>query len=453
MTSLDELAGLEGEDLLHRVRRSPDLVEGRLDSPLLGRAVDEARQLLGLAPTSGIRTHDFDLDQGAALTRSFLPRSGGVAEFSLDVPADAELDVVLRHGRRVERHRLSGHSAISFPVDTELARAGEAVQLTVRSTSGTVVTGQITSEFPLSKTIAGVIAHVRSTRDDIESVLQALSTANPGLSATVPDWVLYPENARTWLDLARTYLATAGVCSISDLGKLRLNPAPVLRTGLYVAPLAPPPSPAVVTAVDNWAFSGILGGTVLYYVPNDTLHDMAFVLAGEWDIRGQTIVIGREIRELVVIVKSIRHDAGSRITWEQPPRPGPGATGRTRPSPARMAVPRDRTVSGALMGTASPIRPATAALTPRRRLPSSRSTCWTRRTTCRRSISPGRMAGRVEGARTVAEEATGPRVTTPTPASSTAAAKWATAATADGAGTPVEGDRGAMAVTAGGSRC
>ena len=62
--------------------------------------------------------------------------------------------------------------------------------------------------------------------------------------------------------------------------------------------------------------------------------------AGEWDIRGQTVVIGKEVRELVVIARSIRHDWTSRITWEHtslPPAnvywPARAATGEDGKSP------------------------------------------------------------------------------------------------------------------------
>ena len=53
----------------------------------------------------------------------------------------------------------------------------------------------------------------------------------------------------------------------------------------------------------------------------NTHHETAIVMAGAWDILGQPFVIGSDVRELVIIAKSIMHDAISRITWEVPSLP------------------------------------------------------------------------------------------------------------------------------------
>jgi hypothetical protein len=48
---------------------------------------------------------------------------------------------------------------------------------------------------------------------------------------------------------------------------------------------------------------------------------MAVIIGGEWDIRNQTIYIGQEVRELLVIVKSIGYNGSSSITWQMPTLP------------------------------------------------------------------------------------------------------------------------------------
>jgi hypothetical protein len=175
--------------------------------------------------------------------------------------------------------------------------------------------------------VAGVVGFAQpmiaaaSLKPQIDRVYRAVAARNPGVATSIAEGLLDEPNLRGWLDLARTYMNVAGVCSIDDLGRFRLNPLGVLHAGAYVAPAKQPVGLGDVAVLEHYRFAGVLGDAVLHYRPNDTLHDAAVVLAGEWDITDQTVVIGQELRELVVIARSIRHNANSRITWEMPTLP------------------------------------------------------------------------------------------------------------------------------------
>lgn len=211
---------------------------------------------------------------------------------------------------------ITGSELVEFTVAPEDVAAGEAYRISLTNLSGGVVSGSLRSRFPVDRLAPGFVLQLPSVKDMIETIYRALAVRNPGLGTTMPEAVMALENIEMWLDRARTFMAATGVCSMNDLGRFRLDPMRVLRPGAYVAPLAQPAGLASVSALANYAFQERLSDTVLYYRPNDILHDTAVVEAGEWDIRGQTVVIGKEVRELVIIARSIKYDAKSRITRE-----------------------------------------------------------------------------------------------------------------------------------------
>jgi IPT/TIG domain len=198
--------------------------------------------------------------------------------------------------------------------------SGKPIELEIVNSSNARITAKLDYRFPAG--IGGLFA-APTTKDNIAAIYRSWAARNPGLSADVVETSLIPENIVGWLDRARTYFSYAGVCSIDDLGAFRLAPNQALHPGAYVAPNKKSVSHSAVVALSHYAFTKIINNSIIHYRPNDTLHDTAIVLAGAWDIRGQTIVVGSDVRELVVIAKSIMYDAGSRITWDAPALPGP----------------------------------------------------------------------------------------------------------------------------------
>ena len=323
--SIEELAAVEAEDLLHRVAKFQDKGHTPVHSRLLARAVEAARSMLGVRRASGEDRAQIRLADGATFSRSFLPRSSGEAEFEVDLGPGNRGELLVQGPHGTEKRSVTGSERVKINATPEDVASGKQFHLSLTNLSGGAVTSIVHARLPIDRLVPGFVLQPPSVQEQIERILQSLAVRNPGLGTTVPEAVMAPENIQMWIDRAQTFMAAAGVCSINDLGRFRLNPMGALHTGVYLAPVVQPPNLLFIPALKNYAFSELFSNTVLYYRPNDVLHDTAVVLAGEWDIRGQSIIIGKEVRELVVIVGSIRHDGGSRISWELPSLPAANA--------------------------------------------------------------------------------------------------------------------------------
>ena len=321
--SVDDLAAVEGEDLMHRSRTVPAVQNIPVSSSLLGAAIEQARSLRGLAFTSGEARNALRLAGGAAFRRLYLPRAAGRADLDVTLPAGSHAELLLERPAGVERRTLSGSQRISLDIGAAEIASGNPFQLSLTNLSSGALFGEVRATLPIDA-LLGEIAHViPTTRDNIETVYAALARTNPGIATTIVESSLVPENIRAWLDRARAFFAEAGVCSINDLGRFRIEPNRVLRPGLYVAPVKPPVDISHVLAVPSYAFSEILSGSVLHYRPNDLIHDTAVVLAGTWDITNQPVVLAPEVRDFFVIARSITFNNTSLITWLPPDLPTP----------------------------------------------------------------------------------------------------------------------------------
>lgn len=321
INSLSELASVEGEDLMHRARNLKGSFGLAIPNPVFGAAILEARAHAGAVKASGPQQILTPLAGGAAYQRSFLPAAVGVAEFTVNLAKSQTAELLITTSAGEERHKLHGTQTITTQITRNDVEGERPISMRLINTSDSAGTFEVAARFPASEFGVSTIFNLPNTRDNITGVYQAWAAANPGVDPTIVDTSLDPENIRGWIEQARTFFAHTGVCSINDLGKFRMDPMGVLHGGAYIAPRKPPMSISSVAVLEHYAFSEIINSSIVYYRPNDTLHDTAIVMAGAWDIRGQSVVIGQEVRELVVIAGSILHDGGSSITWEHPALP------------------------------------------------------------------------------------------------------------------------------------
>ena len=442
--TVQELANVEGEDLMHRFRTSGLARHMSIPNPLFGGVVQEARALTGLATSAGPQAARFLLGHGKTYRRAFLPAAAGKAEFTFDIPAGHAAEVVIAKPSGSKRQKIEGRRTLSLEITAEDIASEKPIEVSILNTAGKDYPVRWNSLLPATEIRPSFVFSPPSTRDGIAAIYAAWASRNPGISPDVVETSLAPENIRGWIDRARTFFSMTGVCSINDLGTFRMNPMQRLVPGAYVAPFKKPSGPGDVVSLGHYAFSKVINGSILYYRPNDTLHDTALVMAGAWDIRGQVVVIGQEVRELVVIAKSVLHDGGSRIAWERPALPSaytyfpdkaargadgaspgqsgqPGANGDFDPHPAHNGG-GNADVPGPIVTLY--ILDATNNLPP--------------------STSQGRTEGRAASASTVATAATAPRASTRTRISSAAAA-----ARSDGAATAATAATPATAVKAG----
>ena len=316
--SIHELAASEGEGLMHLAKVTPAVRNVPVSNSLMGSAIEEARSLIGIAPVSGEQRHELRLAGGASFRRAFLPRTEGQAEFSVELPSGSTGELVIEKASGVERHPLSGSRNVSIQITAQDIASGKPLQVSLANHSTAPMFGELAADLPVNKRIGEIVGRKPSTKENLERIYRALAQTNPGISTSVIESALVPENLQKWLDRARTFLAQAHVCSLNDLGTFRLDPARVLRPGLYVAPRRPPSGTASVVPLKHYAFSELLNGTVVHYRPNDIFHNTAVVMAGTWDITTKSpVIIGKEVREFVVIAKSITYNKGNKITWEQ----------------------------------------------------------------------------------------------------------------------------------------
>jgi hypothetical protein len=323
--SVEQLAAVESEALLHRMKGST--IRTVLPQRLFSTAVEAARAQVGLTRVAGEQRNPVWLDEGARFERALLPRAAGDAKLAVHLPAAhrAELTITRPDGT-VQRHEVQGSQVLSVSISIAEATGIEPLRVALSNLSPHAIKGELVTLLP---DFAGVVALFPSTQDRIEQLYRALAVQNPGIGTTVVPKSLEPENIQSWLDRARAFLAAGGVCSLDDLGKFRLDPPRLLHTGAYVAPLVPPADPSRVAVLAHYAFSEIVDGTVVYYRPNDLLHETAVVLAGEWDITGQSVIVAQEVRAGRDRALGPL-DAASRITWQMPRCRPRSVTGRIR---------------------------------------------------------------------------------------------------------------------------
>ncbi len=320
--SIEDLAVVEPEDLMHRVKNA-DWNEGSdIPSRLLAQAVESARTHLGVRSFSGEERSAFRLAESDTFFRAFKPRIAGIAEIAVNLGAGSEGKVVIERPDGTEEI-YDAVDNIRLPVVESEIKSEKSFKVSVRNISDKPAFGAISVRLPIDERIHGFVADTFSVKAQIEGILKGLAVRNPGISTLVPDAIMAPENITMWLDRARTFMNKAGVCSINDLGKFRVKPMPILNAGVYVSPIARPANLSEVPVLKHYAFQRFLAEGILQYRPNDVLHDTAVIMAGEWDIRDQTITIGKEVKELLVIARKINHNTNSKINWEQCPLSGP----------------------------------------------------------------------------------------------------------------------------------
>jgi hypothetical protein len=314
--SMDELAEAEPERLLHRARSAGVPIHTRM----LAAFIDAARRHKGLDAARGVVEIPVRIQRGKSLATAFRIDQAGEVAFDVDLGSAGKADLVVQSRAGTRKLRVDGKGRLTVNVSAEEVAAGDALQVTLRNRSGGRAAGSLVATIAdPGKGFAAI--GVRPIEDRIQAIYEALADQNPGISTYVNPAVIAPENREMWLDHARTIMHELGVCSIDDLGKLRIEPNQVLHAGAYIAPAKAPLNLAAVPSLKKFAFSDVINGTVLHYLPNEVLDKMAVVIGGEWNIRGQEIIIGQDVRELLVIVKSIGYDADSSITWQMPPLP------------------------------------------------------------------------------------------------------------------------------------
>ena len=319
--SLEQLAGIEPEALMHQALNQGIPIHSRI----FGLAVDTARALIGAASPGALVRIPLRIDaNGSTVTSLNVQQTGPI---SLNVDLRGQMGTVLLEwpGREEERFRVDGRR--KFTIDVSKAQVEESAQLRIRieSQADRPIVGSLTAALPQTHEI---MPRKMSTRDHLNSIYLSLAERNPGILTRVNEVTLLPANLAGWINHARSAMHSLGICSIDDLGPLRMNPAQKLHPGAYVAPAR---QPAIAVPLTDYVFSHVIDGSILRYLPNQTLHDTAIVLASEWNIRGQHIVLSSDVRELLVVVHSIGYDGGSSITWEHATLPnGPAYW----PSPA-----------------------------------------------------------------------------------------------------------------------
>lgn len=329
--SIESLAALEPEDLMHRARAVRDRDSTPVHSRMFGEIVSAARRALAVIGSEGESVDGLQLAAGGSFSRAFKPSAPGEIVLDIDLAPGEKAELRVDGLGPQKRYAVKGSQTVRLMVSAEDVAAGKALHVAVANLSAGSARGLMRARMPIDRAVQGFLPMTPTVEQTIESVLRSVAAQNPGLGTTLPSAVMEPENIRMWIDRAKTFMAKAGVCSMNDLGHFRLDPIQKLRTGVYVAPAVQPPKPGSILALKNYAFAELLQNRVMYYAPNDILHETAVVLAGEWDIRGQSVIIAQGVRELVVIAGSIRYDAASRISWEQPALPPANAYW---PSPA-----------------------------------------------------------------------------------------------------------------------
>ncbi len=320
--TLDELARQEPEALMHKALAN----HVPLHSRAIVSLIEQARRNLAVVQDRRVVTTAMHVRAESSTSTSLSLEHSGEHIVSLNVGLK-EANVTLKWPGGERQFAMTGARDIRIDIDKkDLGDLHVVVHNNAkRDQKATVIT-----RFP---TDSQSKPKIRSVRDHLTSIYSSLGERNPGIRLTPNDATLTDANLQGWVEHARTAMHTLGVCSIDDLGRFRMTPMQKFHAGAYVAPARVRPTFPVL---DHYMFSHVINGAILRYLPNDTLHDTAVVLASEWDIRGQTVVIAADVRELLVVVHSILYDASTRITWEHQSLPaGPAYWPNSAPNGAR----------------------------------------------------------------------------------------------------------------------
>jgi hypothetical protein len=323
--TMEELAAVEPEALMHRAAALRESGGTPVSSRRFGDAVVAARQALGGLRVQGDVRLPLRLDRGASVERAVLPATHGTLSIQADLPPAAKGTLVIEgaFGRKTER--MEGRQTIELELSHEHVASKEPLRIRFTNESAGAVVGQLRVAVPWDRVHTAIVPPPPDPATLIDTIMASLAPKNPGLASVQAKSALAHGNVDAWIDHARTVLHAAGVCSIDELGRFRMKPPQKLSTGLYVAPKRKGLALAAPKHLAAWAFAQTFNDSIHRYVPNEVLHETAVVLAGEWDIRGQVMVIASDVRELLVIARKILHDAATRITWEEPVLSGPSA--------------------------------------------------------------------------------------------------------------------------------
>lgn len=315
--SVDDLAASEPEALMHLAAEPREKGQTPISSRRFGDAVVAARQALGKLAVQGEVQVPIRLDRGGTVERAMLPATYGPVTIESRLPADTRGTLVVDGPFREKSFAVAGKQTMSFDLSHDDFLSGEPLRFRFTNETDAVIAGDVRVMLPSDRVHKDIVFPPPDPAILIDQIMAALAPINPGLASVQVKSALAKENIDAWLDHGRTVMQMAGVCSINDLGRFRMNPVQKLRPGIYVAPKMTGPLIADPIVLDAYSFLQTLNGEIHYYVPNEVLHETAIVLADDWDIRGQTMVVANDVRELLVIARRILHDSSSRITWEE----------------------------------------------------------------------------------------------------------------------------------------
>lgn len=338
--TLDELAAAEPEGLMHMAVEPREKGEVTpISSRLFADAVLTARQALGKIPVQGKVRMPLRLERGASVGRAVLPAVAGAARLEVNLPRGAKGTLVVDGPSGRQSFAVEGKQTFELEVSSADLDSRQPLTLNFTNDSKVALIGEVRLLLPVDETHTMIVAPPPHPATLINSTMAALAQDNLGLASYQAQSALAQENIDAWLDHARTVMQMAGVCSINDLGRFRMQPAQKFQVGLYVAPKKTTVTIAPPKVFEAYAFVETLSGAIHRYVSNEVLHETAIVLADEWDIRGQTMILAHEVREFLVIARNILHDSDSRITWEESDLapassywPNPAATGGNGPN-------------------------------------------------------------------------------------------------------------------------
>src|SRR5262249_32618373 len=133
--TVQELAGVEAENLMHRAKSSKTLADTPISNALIGAAVEEARSVMGLTRFSGAKQHALRLAGTASFRRAILPRAAGPAQFATNVPAGSNAELLIQRPSGAERFPVRGSASFTVNVTSEDIASAEPLQVRLTNLS------------------------------------------------------------------------------------------------------------------------------------------------------------------------------------------------------------------------------------------------------------------------------------------------------------------------------
>jgi hypothetical protein len=310
IATLHALAHADIEEAVSQLMTMSADARGRVSGMLLRQAFRTARQLLGLDGVTGITDQRVILHPGQPISRALLPGIPGKVAFSFNGPSDAVIEMQVEGPHGIQNFALRSGQPVDVPFVAADVAAKVPMQMQWWSAGPSPLTGHLVTEVSGSAEAAKLAKQWLTGW--LTEIYAGLNAQNPGLGG-VPTACLDTQRIRTALDGAKAILQQAGVCNVEALGPVHMVPMPILRPGLYLGPEKA--NPGAIPVLAQYAFAEVLTQGVLRYVPNDVLHTWAIVVGGSWDIKDQQVIIGHEVRELMVIARSIAFSSSTRISW------------------------------------------------------------------------------------------------------------------------------------------